>query len=50
MEYHNLLTEYPVDGRPRIRKLTRDGTVATRAVMEQGTQGPRRSFSSAIAR
>jgi len=42
MEYDNPLTEYPVDGRPRIRKVTGDGKVTTLAVMEKGTRGPRR--------
>lgn len=38
MEYDNPLTEYPADGRPRIRKQTRDGKVTTLTVMEKGTQ------------
>jgi hypothetical protein len=42
MEYDNPLTEYPVDGRPRIRKVARDGAVSTLAVMDKGVQGPRR--------
>jgi len=43
MEYDNPLTEYPADGRPRIRKWTRDGKVTTLTVMDKGTQGnPRR--------
>jgi hypothetical protein len=42
MEYDNPVTEYPVDGRPRIRKVTRDGKVTTLAVMDKGTQGRRR--------
>ena len=43
MEYDNPLTEYPADGRPRIRKRARDGKVSTLAVMDKGTQGnPRR--------
>ena len=43
MEFDNPLTEYPADGRPRIRKRTRDGKVTTLTVMDKGTQsGPRR--------
>jgi hypothetical protein len=42
MEYDNPLTEYPIDGRPRIRKITRDGAVSTLVVTDKGTQGPRR--------
>ena len=43
MEYGNPLAEYPADGRPRIRKMTRDGKVTTLALMDKGPQGnPRR--------
>jgi hypothetical protein len=43
MEYDNPLTEFPADGRPRIRKWTRDGKVTTLTVMDKGTQSnPRR--------
>jgi len=35
MEFDNTLAEYPADGRPRIRKLTRDGQVTTPVVVEK---------------
>lgn len=38
MEYDNPLAEYPAEGRPRIRKWTRDGKVTTLTVMDKGTQ------------
>jgi len=33
MEYDNPLAEYPLDGRPRLRKLTADGRVTTLAII-----------------
>src|SRR5439155_21339652 len=43
MEYDNPFTQYPADGRPRIRKLAHDGKVTTLTVMDKGTQSnPRR--------
>src|SRR5262245_4297298 len=35
MEFDNTLAEYPTDGRPRIRKLARDGQVTTPVVVEK---------------
>ena len=35
MEYDNPLAEYPADGRPRIRKITQSGQVATVQVVEK---------------
>ena len=35
MEYDNPLAEWPDEGRPRLRKLTRDGQVATLAIVEK---------------
>src|SRR5262245_961254 len=35
MEFDNTLAEYPTDGRPRIRKLARDGHVTTPVVVEK---------------
>ena len=35
MEYDNPLAEYPLDGRPRLRKLTSDGRVTTLAIIEK---------------
>ena len=37
MEYDNTLAEYPADGRPRIRKLSRDGQVHTLVVVDKAT-------------